>query len=347
MLTKKQILEIKEHLERTQNPVFFFDNDPDGLCSFLLLQRYIGRGRGVVIKSFPALDINYFRKIEELNADYIFILDKPVVSDEFFKKAEQINMPIVWIDHHEMDSIVVPDFVNYYNPCLNEQKTNEPVTVLCYQITQRKEDLWIAVIGAITDWFLPEFYPEFCKKYPDLAIESDNPFEILYTSKIGSIARMLSNGLKDTTTNVVNMLRLLVKASSPQDILEENVKTYALHKRSEQIYKKYKILLDKAKKLVSKNKKILFFKYSGDLSVSGELANELSYRFPGKIIVVAYVKGAKVNISLRGKNIKEKFLKIIEGVEGAVGGGHNDAVGGQLNPAYLDDFERKLKERFE
>ena len=44
MLTKKQINEIREHLEKAQNPLFFFDNDPDGLCSFLLLQRYIGRG---------------------------------------------------------------------------------------------------------------------------------------------------------------------------------------------------------------------------------------------------------------------------------------------------------------
>ena len=73
MLTEKQIKEIKEHLEKAQNPIFFYDNDPDGLCSFLLLQRYIERGRGVAIRSFPELDANYFRKVEELNAYYIFI----------------------------------------------------------------------------------------------------------------------------------------------------------------------------------------------------------------------------------------------------------------------------------
>ena len=36
MLTKKQKTEIKEHLEKSQNPLFFFDNDNDGLMSFLL-----------------------------------------------------------------------------------------------------------------------------------------------------------------------------------------------------------------------------------------------------------------------------------------------------------------------
>ncbi|HUS50602.1 MAG TPA: hypothetical protein VMZ91_10585, partial [Candidatus Paceibacterota bacterium] len=62
--------EIKEHLDKSQNPLFFFDNDVDGLCSFLLLQRYIGRGKGVPIKSFPEMTADYFRKINELNADY-------------------------------------------------------------------------------------------------------------------------------------------------------------------------------------------------------------------------------------------------------------------------------------
>jgi len=63
MITKKQILEIREHLEKAQNPIFFFDNDGDGLCSFLLLQRYIGRGKGVAMKTSDAG--NYFKKVQE------------------------------------------------------------------------------------------------------------------------------------------------------------------------------------------------------------------------------------------------------------------------------------------
>src|SRR3989344_9340693 len=139
MLTEKQVSEIREHLEKAQNPVFFFDNDPDGLCSFLLLQRYIGRGRGVVIKSFPNMEAGYFRKVSELNADYIFILDKPLVAKEFFEKVKEVNIPVVWIDHHEIEA-EAPGFINYYNPMLNSNKTNEPVTALCYQITGNKED---------------------------------------------------------------------------------------------------------------------------------------------------------------------------------------------------------------
>ena len=96
MLTTSQDNEIREHLMAAQNPIFFFDNDLDGLCSFLLLQRYIGKGKGVAIKTFPYLDIGYYRKVTELKADYIFILDKPLVSKEFLEQVEQVNIPVVW-----------------------------------------------------------------------------------------------------------------------------------------------------------------------------------------------------------------------------------------------------------
>ena len=45
----------------------------------------------------------------------------------------------------------------------------------------------------------------------------------------------------------------------------------------------------------------------------------------------------------RGKNIKEKFLKIIEEFDDAGGGGHDDAIGLQMNTKDLDPFHDKLK----
>src|SRR3989344_737470 len=302
MLTKKQVQEIKEHLAKAQNPLFFFDNDQDGLCSFLLLQRYIERGKGVSIKSFPDLSVEYFRKVHELKADYVFILDKPIVSNEFIAEAEKVNVPIVWIDHHITERGLIPGFVNYYNPTQNKKKSDEPVTVLCYQVTGKKDDIWIAVIGCISDRYVPKFYKNFQKKYPNLTIASKEPLDIFYKSGIGKIAKILGYGLKDTTSNVVSMLKFLMKVKSPDEILVENSKNYLMHHRYAQLELKYRRLLEKATSL-GKNKrtsksghsegKMLFFQYGGDLSISGELANELSYIFPEKIIVVVYVKGAK------------------------------------------------------
>ncbi len=344
MLTKKQIKEIREHLEKAQNPVFFFDNDPDGLCSFLLLQRYIERGKGVAVRSFPDMNAEYFRKVTELNADYIFILDKPVVSKEFFDEVKKFNIPVVWIDHHKIDKKKIPNFVYYYNPLLNRLKKNEPVTYLCYKITNKKEDLWIAVVGCIYDYFIPDYYKDFKEEYPDLALSKDtkNPFEIYLNSGIGKITKILGHALKDKTTNVVSMLKYLMKVKTPYEVLEENSKNYLMHKRFKEIDKKYQKLLWKAKLIASKDK-ILFFKYAGDLSISADLSNELSYLFPDKIIVVVYVTGVKANISVRGEKIREIVLNALKDLEGATGGGHENAVGAQVRVEDLEKFRENLE----
>jgi len=342
MLTKKQIGEIREHLEKTQNPIFFFDNDPDGLCSFLLLQRYIGRGKGIAIKSFPEMTDEYFRRVTELNADYIFILDKPVVSKEFFDEVQKFNIPVVWIDHHNIEGLKVPKFVHYYNSAMKNPEKNEPVTYLCQQIANRKEDMWIAVLGCVFDRYVPDFYSDFCKLYPDLTIKTKDAYDIYYKSQIGNIVKMLCFALKDRITNVIKMLKFLTEVKTPYEVLEESNKNMEMHIRFKQINKKYQKLLEKAKLLATENK-LLFFQYAGDMSISADLANELCYLFPEKIIVVVYVSGIKGNISGRGEKVKGIILKAIEGIEGATGGGHENAVGAQVKIEDLEKFRENIE----
>ena len=347
MLTKKQVNEIKEHLDKAQNPLFFFDNDNDGLCSFLLLQRYIGRGKGFPVKTAPELTKDYFRKVRELEPDYIFILDQPEVSKEFFDEVREINLPVVWIDHHGIDKKKIPKFVNYYNPIFNKKKSNEPVTALCYQITNKKEDMWIGVIGCISDSFIPKFYSDFRKEFKDLTINSKNAFEIIYNSRIGEIATMFSFALMDRTTNVINMLKLLMNVRSPYDVLEENTKTHTMQSRYNELYEKYKNLIEKAKEEIKDSGKLFFFKYGGEISMSAEIANRLRYLFPEKVISVVRVTEGRASLSIRGDNIKGKVVKIIEKIEGATGGGHKDAVGAQIRVANLEKFERELRKSVE
>ncbi|MEK6898268.1 MAG: hypothetical protein AABX28_02820 [Nanoarchaeota archaeon] len=343
MLTEEQISQIREHLDRAQNPLFFFDNDSDGLCAFLLLQRFSGKGKGVPVRSFPDLNSDYIRKINELNADYVFILDKPIVSKDFLDEVFKLNIPIVWIDHHMINRKEIPEFVNYYNPIFNPDEKNEPTTFLCYQVSQKKDDLWIAVIGSISDRFCPDFYKTFAKEYPDLSIDSNDAFEIFYKSQAGKIVKMFSFALKDRTTNVINMLKFLVKAKSPYDVLEENQQNYTMYKRFNQINVKYQKFLERARKVGGKSGKFLFFKYSGDLSISSDLSNELTYLFPDKVVVVCYVSGLKANISVRGKNIRGSVLNVIGELENATGGGHEDAVGAQVKTSDIDLFREKLE----
>jgi single-stranded DNA-specific DHH superfamily exonuclease len=139
------------------------------------------------------------------------------------------------------------------------------------------------------------------------------------------------------------MTRFLTTARSPYEVLEENTKNYSMHYRFNQIDSKYQKLLLKASNYGEDSGKILFFQYGGDLSISSDLSNELSYFFPEKIIVVAYVTGVKANISIRGKGVRAIVLKSIDGLENATGGGHEDAVGAQMRTEDLEKFRQNLE----
>lgn len=345
MLSKEQLDEIREHLDKAQNPVFFFDNDCDGLVAFILLRRYINRGKGVAIKSFPELDDSYIKKVEEFNSDYIFILDKPQVSKAFMEEADKKNIPVVWIDHHDVNYELVGKNISYYNPIYSKNKSSEPTSYLAYKIVNSKNDMWLAMAGCVADNFLPDFSEDVVNQYSDIfGGKQESAFGILYETQFGKLVNMLSFGLKDRTSNVVAMISYLFNVKSPSEILVENDSNLKIFKRYEEINAVYIKLLERAKRVSRNARKVVFFQYGGELSMSADLANELSYRFPSKIIIVAYVKGSIANVSIRGKNVRDKTLRAIKEIEGAMGGGHEHATGAKMSLSDLPKLRKVFEE---
>jgi single-stranded DNA-specific DHH superfamily exonuclease len=344
MLSEKQIGEIREHLEKAQNPIFYYDNDADGLCSFLLLRRFIGRGKGVVVRSFPDLNAGYARKAIELKADYVFVLDKPIISREFVEEIEKLGLPIVWIDHHN----VLPDeftagFKNLfeYNSAKSGELKAEPVTFISYKVCEKADDAWLGVIGCIADHYLPDFVDKFAEMYPELWKKNvKDPFEAYFQTEIGKIAKAFNFGLKDSITNVVKLQNFLIGVKGPSDVFAEVGLNYTFRKKYNEVKKKYDFLLKKAKQNVSG--KMIFFEYSGELSISADLANELCFLYPQKYVAVSFKNGPVANVSLRGKDVKKLIEKVLKEVEGT-GGGHEDAVGARVAAKDLEKFKEVLE----
>lgn len=344
MLTEIQLEEIREHLEKAQNPLFFFDNDPDGLCSFLILQRYIGRGKGVALRGVPGLSRSSFRKVNELNPDYIFLLDRSHIDEDFLELANEANIPIVCIDHHDVPK---PNIKAYYNT-FDVSKKIEPTCYLSYKVTKRKEDLWLATIGSIADCFLPEdLLLEFKKQYPELIDKSyKTAFDIRFNTSLRKIIDILAYGLLDKTSNVVSMLKYLMKAKGPHDVLEETPRTKSFLSRYELINQKVQTIVQKAEKEIDKDKKLLFFTYGGDMSVSQQVSDELSYKYPDLVIVISFIKGNSAKFSLRGKvDVRQIVLNSIKNIEGAMGGGHEHSSGAQILADQVPEFKKNILEQ--
>jgi len=346
MLVENQILEVREHLEQAQNPIFLYDNDADGLCSYVLLRKFIGRGKGVAVKSHPDVDEGYAKRVQELNSDYIFVLDRPMLGERFVEEVKKLQLPIVWIDHHETEDNKKYDDKNIftYNPNNGDVRSSEPVCYWSYKISNRREDLWISLMGCIADHYLPDFSEEFSLQHPEYWGKSiKQPFDGYYRTEIGRLARVIGFALKDSITHVVQFQNFLIKCRNPSEMILGLGSNNSFSRKYRELSEKYSLLISRAKGCLGE--KLLFFNYGGDLSISSEISNELSYLYPQKIIVVAFSSGPISNISLRGDNVRSLIDELLPKFENFSGGGHRDAVGARLQTEDLERFKEEIIKR--
>ena len=140
-------------------------------------------------------------------------------------------------------------------------------------------------------------------------------------------------------------IKVLTRIESPNEILkQETAQGKFIFKSYEKINKLYDSLLESAMGQTNKDR-LLVFTYSSDkMSFTGDLANELLYKFPDKIILVGRKKDDDVRMSIRSKNtlvppILEKSLAGLEGY----GGGHEYACGANVKERDFKEFVERMK----
>ena len=338
MLTKKEILFLREELATAKNPIFFYDGDGDGLASFLLLYKINREGRGIALRGSQKKEDHMVRKVQELAPDKVFILDVPVLSQEMIDK---LKVPIFWIDHHEpLDR----KGVHYYNPRIKEPDAYIPTSRMAWQITQRQEDLWIATAGCLADYYLPDFIDDFIKQYPTFLSRKFILPTILFKKKAGLLVKLLFFIQKGSQDDVKKSVKILTKISRPEEIFNQTTSQgKLLGKRFEKINQMYGKLLEEAKKVVSRSR-VLLFNYTEDSwSFTTNIANELIGLYPKKYVIIARRKGDMVICSLRGENVISHLQSGLVGTQGR-GGGHNNACGAVIPSNDWSKFLEQFKE---
>ncbi|PIN75453.1 hypothetical protein COV17_03880 [Candidatus Woesearchaeota archaeon CG10_big_fil_rev_8_21_14_0_10_36_11] len=336
MLTEKQVKFIREELATAKNPLFFYDDDADGISSFLLLYRIHREGKGVILKTSPKLDMRLFRKVEELNPDKIFVLDVPIIDQEFI---DAVKRPIFWIDHHQP---LQRENVHYFNPRIDNPNAYIPTTRMAWQISQREEDFWIAGIGVLGDYAMPDFIDEYRKMYPQLIQKKTDLPKTIFTQPISVLIKMFFFFLKGPTSDVRKSVSILSKVKSPDEILQqETPRGRYLYKRFEKLNEKYMELLEQAKKCATRSKILLFNYAENQWSFTANLANELTVLYPKKVIIISRNKSGEMKCSLRAQfPILTALEKALVGING-YGGGHENACGAVIK---VEDWDRFLEQ---
>ena len=204
--------EIFERINKSKRPLFFFDDDCDGCCSYLLLKRFFKKGTGIILKS-AKVDESNLKKIQEIKPDLVIILDKPIVMQEFI---DNCSAPIIWIDHHP---ILERENILYYNPRKFNLEVIPCTTRIVYDLVKNKEDLWIAFIGCISDYDMPDFIEDYRKKYFELIENKEELEDIIFNTKTGNLILIVNFVLKGITSDVKRCISILEKIESPIEII--------------------------------------------------------------------------------------------------------------------------------
>jgi len=336
-LTEPQIKELREIFDTSHRPVILFDDDADGLASFLMIYKHIGEGKGMPVKNAPELGPEMAQKVNDYAPDVVIVVDVPIVNQDFIDK---IKTKIVWIDHHPL---VERKGVKYYNPRAENPDDNRPTSYWVYRVLQ--ENLWIAITGMIGDWFMPEqeIIDKFIAAYPGLlSPDIKKPEVALHTSKLGELIMMISFNLKGKTSDVIKSVKVLTRIKEPDEILRQKTPGGEfIHKKYAKLKTKYDGLWEQMN-VKPQDKMILFLYKSPDYSFSAELSNELIYKYPEKVILVAWEYNEEYKCSLRSTKIKLPALieKALSGLTG-YGGGHDYAAGACVK---IDDFEKFVEQ---
>jgi single-stranded DNA-specific DHH superfamily exonuclease len=328
MVVPQEVLDkARAMLASAKHPLFLHDDDCDGTSSFVLCYQFCGReGKSVPVKRSPCVTTDFLRSVRDYEADLVVVLDKPKVDRDFLIDTK---LPVLWIDHHEpqRDTIQGLSNVHYVNPRMYDDTDNRPTVSWCYKITGKS--LWLAVVGCIADYHLPDYLEEFKQQYPALLPATYTKVEDLYLdTPVGKIIQVIQFNLKGMSTEAKKSVLTLTRIDDPYEILEQrSARGKFLWKKYERLASGYEALLARARALP--DGPILLFIYEDDLmTFTSELSNELLIRYPQRITLVGRHHDGAYKCSLRSRDVELPPIidECLKGLDG-YGGGHKFACG--------------------
>ena len=339
---------LKHEIEGCKRPLYFFHDDPDGLCSFLLLYKFIREGKGVVIKTHPNITTNFLKIVEDYAPDKMFILDIAMVEQDFIDEVhDRLKIPLVWVDHHEPQK---RHNIIYFNPRKADPGIYMPATAVCYEALKDSipQYIWIAGVGVLSDYSMPLFIGELREKYPELIGDKTKLDDIVYGSVISDLIDMFAFILKGNTDYVKKCIKVMTRIEHPDELMNSTTPGGAfILKRYSKVKEEFDAIFKRAceKAKNEKDKLFVFIYKEKEMSFSSNLSNKVSYLFPGKIVIIGREKGDEIKCSLRSRDqpVLPLVKKAIEGFE-ATGGGHELASAAIVKIKDFEEFLRRIRQ---
>jgi len=345
MTSMKHAIDFLNDIKPTDEIVIIFNNDADGICSCVLLNKFFektGRRRPYVISQPMPMDNNIIRRIQTTIPNKIIFLDLAVDQQQNILKKLGGICDILIIDHHQAYKNLTEKNIVHYNPRFEKKDIYQSTSYLVYKVLSKivdfSEFLWLAGIGMIADYNL-----DYSRDVVD-EIKKTYSLDDIVKSPLGRWSAMISSSRATKAVNCeqfVNILENVKDFSNFSDVKDAEKINESYQKIEHEIVS----LLQDAEANAERIGKIIFYEIKSKFNLSSGISTRLSENYRDKLVVIYEKKESKVKVSARNQSNKidagNALKKATLGLK-ASGGGHEAAAGATIKPADWDTFKENL-----
>jgi single-stranded DNA-specific DHH superfamily exonuclease len=344
----KEAVKFLNDIKKEDETLVIFNNDGDGICSCALIAKFLqktGRKKPYYISQPMPMDKNLVQRIKTTLPNKIIFLDLVVDQQEDIVKKIRSFADILIVDHHQITSNLNGKTIVHFNPRFTNSKTYTSTTYnvykICSDILDLSNDLWIAIVGVISDYALEDSMDiiEIAKKKYHLP-------EDLRKSQLSQFSNMIFAARATKELSCEQMVDIFAKSEDLNNF--QSTDGFGKMLRSYQIIEEEiaSIMVDAENNLKKQNHTILYnvkSKYNLDAVIS----TKISERHMDKLVIVYSKAGSRYKISARNqkKNLNAgRIMQLATKDLRASGGGHEAAAGAVVDEKDWEKFLENVNE---
>lgn len=319
---RQDAVDFLKNLKASDNAKIFSHVDTDGICSLVILIKFLRR-RGIIEKEkLPVYQLTDVPPNFLDTARIMIFLD--LNSDTIYN---YINEKSLLIDHHIFGK--KPKGV-FYNPREAEPGLYIPAAHLVYDICSEIEEMedarWIAAIGILGD--KGELNSKICKDFVEVF---ENIYELQKVSDFIYSAFLVEGNLGNE-----RMVKALLNATSPKDILEDPYFKYC--------FDEVQLEVAKAGKKLEKDGIFRFVDIKSRYNIKSIVAAQILDKEKNVIVVACTEADGFSKMSIRTDTSINlgTITKKAADLAGGTGGGHEKAAGARVPKSKLGIFRETL-----
>lgn len=355
------------------NVGILFDNDPDGICSGIILHKFFDSKKIPVVLKIPFLNsLKPFSKefndtVLNSNLDVLIITDwnvngfKYTQSFEKFKKTFP-KLEIIIFDHHQdeynYNIKAVYNSNNLQNQILGSQLCcSKFVFEVCKIISPTIFELsWVKAIGIIGDSNTKTWSAELFRlislenkkriSKDESEIKTPSSTEDLSITPYGKCANYIFFGISKSEEEIMKIYNFVYESKDVFELLDKLEIYSDVMTEIQEYIENYDYFLKNSSAFLSESK-IFEMEVKGDLEINCILSNMLSQKDENSLFFIYHKKNdGYVYISLRLQNKSINLGKLCEELsnsfENSNGGGHIQAAGIRVPKSFFKDLRSKF-----